>query len=258
MSNPSDPQAGYVHKVREETRKYLQDLLTENERLRTAAAAVEAENRRLEESLATLEKDLGSRREEQQRLEHQLNEIQNENRRFAEQYVEIEQQNSNLANLYVASYRLHGTLDRTEVLSVIQEILINLVGSEEIALFEVPSEGHCLKLQSSFGIDPSAFQDMRLDRGIIGWSAATGGSFLTGMESPAAPLPLERYLTATVPLKLADRTIGVIAVFRLLGQKAGICDLDREMFDLLATHAATALYCATLHADKGRTVPIAG
>jgi hypothetical protein len=49
-------------------------------------------------------------------------------------------------------------------------------------------------------------------------------------------------------LTLDGRVTGAIAIFKLLPQKAGIEDLDREIFELLATHAATALYCTGLHA----------
>ena len=45
-------------------------------------------------------------------------------------YVEIEEENNNLANLYVASYQLHSTLDSSEVLKVVLEIVINLIGAE--------------------------------------------------------------------------------------------------------------------------------
>jgi hypothetical protein len=44
---------------------------------------------------------------------------------------------------------------------------------------------------------------------------------------------------------------GAIALFRLLPQKSGIEAVDRELFELLATHAATALHCARLHARQG-------
>jgi hypothetical protein len=49
-------------------------------------------------------------------------------------------------------------------------------------------------------------------------------------------------------LSLDGRVTGAIAIFRLLPQKAGIEDVDRELFGLLATHAAVALYCSALHA----------
>ena len=53
---------------------------------------------------------------------------------------------------------------------------------------------------------------------------------------------------ACVPLKLDDKVTGVIAIFGLLPQKGGIEELDRELFDLLATQAAFARYCTGLHA----------
>ena len=44
-------------------------------------------------------------------------------------------------------------------------------------------------------------------------------------------------------MKLEDRVTGAIALFRLLPQKTALEAVDRELFDLLATHAAMALYC---------------
>ena len=51
------------------------------------------------------------------------------------------------------------------------------------------------------------------------------------------------------------RVTGAIAIFRLLPQKTGFEEVDRELFELLATHAATALYCTALHARLGAQVP---
>ena len=250
VTNSGDGQGAYVRRVQEETQKYLQDLLGENERLRAAAATIESERMRLLERTAHLEEELNGREHDQKLLKRQLAEIERENRRFSEQYVEVEQQNSNLANLYVASYRLHGTLDRDEVLSIIQEILINLVGSEEIALFEVSGNEPRLTLMSSFGIDAEQFRSISVGEGIIGGVARSGQAYLAGALPPESTTPAERWLTAAIPLCLPGRVIGVIAVFRLLEQKPGLGDLDREMFDLLATQAATALYCTTLHRDR--------
>jgi GAF domain-containing protein len=53
-----------------------------------------------------------------------------------------------------------------------------------------------------------------------------------------------------VPLKLGDQLVGALALFRLLPQKAGFEPLDRELFELLATHAATALYSSELRAAR--------
>src|SRR5882724_6618002 len=78
--------------------------------------------------------------DENNRLHELLSEIQEESRKASARYVEVEQQNTNLANLYVASYQLHGTLNRQRVLDSIQEIVINLIGSEELAIWELNTE----------------------------------------------------------------------------------------------------------------------
>jgi hypothetical protein len=49
-------------------------------------------------------------------------------------------------------------------------------------------------------------------------------------------------------LKLDGRVTGALALFRLLPHKGGYQPLDNELFDLLATQAAVALYCTSLTA----------
>src|SRR5215470_11850367 len=173
-----DSQGGYVRKVRNDTRKYIQDLLNENERLQVLVNTLQEEQTHtvgsLRKQVELLRVELEHNRSEETRLKKHLAETQAENRRFFEQYAEVEQENSNLANLYVASYRLHGTLDRKQVLEVIQEIVINLIGSEEIRIFEMQEDGQSIRLVSSFGIDPELLQQVQLGTGAIGMSAQTG------------------------------------------------------------------------------------
>ncbi|MDC4226127.1 MAG: hypothetical protein MPW15_18215 [Candidatus Manganitrophus sp.] len=136
---------GYVWKVHEETRRFAKDLLTENERFRTLVAGLQKEKRDFEEALSTMRAEIEHRRREEDALKRQMAEIREENHSFSQKYLEVEVQNSNLANLYVASYRLHGTLDRKEILSSIQEIIINLVGCEEFGIFDLDAGGECLR-----------------------------------------------------------------------------------------------------------------
>jgi hypothetical protein len=276
MKQNDQPMPGsYVLKVGEENRRYAQELLGENEKLRGLVAALKSEKQQLEERLqqmdrvarehevvrgllTTLETDkislLGQLRrvreeldrhlENQDRLQKQLAQVEVQNRRFSEEFVAVEQQNNNLTNLYVASYRLHGTLDRKDVLNTIQEILANLVGSEEQGIFEVTPDGTALSLVASVGIDAVQYREIRLGAGPIGRAGLSGNLYVVG---PDAADSEEETLTACIPLKLNERVTGVIALFRLLPQKAGLEAVDHELFDLLATHAATALYCTGLH-----------
>lgn len=161
-----------------------------------------------------------------------------------ERCTTLETEVGSLSSLYVASQRLHETLDRTEVLRAIEEILINLVGSEELAIFEVDARATTLSLISSFGIERERYVERPLGDGPLASAVRTGKTIVVSDETRSADEPR---LTACVPLKVRDRVIGVIAVFQLLPQKARLEAVDHDLFDLLATAAATALH----HAGPG-------
>jgi len=234
----------YVQRVREGTRQYIQELLTENEKLRLFVATIEGEKVRLEEQVGLLREELGSHQSQAVQLQEQLAHIEEENLRFSEKYVEVEQHNANLANLYVASYRLHSTLHRQDVLDTIQEIIINLIGSEELGIFELQPGHNSLELVSSFGIEPEHFRHIELGSGLIGRVAQTGETYLQESANGNGPLVDDNHLTSCIPLKVDGKVTGAIAIFRLLQQKDGLQEVDYELFHLLATHAATALYCS--------------
>lgn len=125
------------------------------------------------------------------------------------QLAELEQQHAHLTCLYVACSRLHASPDREDVIAAIHEIVINLIGCEELAVYE--KHGERLSLISSFGIEPG--------------------------NTPAF-----ENATAVVPLVLDGRETGAIVLFRLLDHKPGLEPIDHELFELLTTHAATALH----------------
>jgi hypothetical protein len=55
-------------------------------------------------------------------------------------------------------------------------------------------------------------------------------------------------------MKLDGRLTGLIVLFRMLAQKARVEPLDRELLDLLATHAASALYATRAYAKEMPTM----
>ena len=219
MNDASRP---YIEKVTADTREYVQALLDENQRLHQQLADLQADRERTTQML-------------EQAIE--------ERRAFSARYVEVEQQNTNLANLYVASYQLHGTLDRERVLTAIKEIVINLIGSEELAIWEVDRDFGALVLIESFGIDRGRWAALPLDApGVIGLVASTGETY-TGHNTKVHVAGREEPLVACIPLKLDGEVIAVIALFSLLAQKERLEAIDYELFDLLGSHGASALYC---------------
>jgi GAF domain-containing protein len=277
LKNPTADREAYVRKVQDGMHRYTQEIMAELEKHKRLLAGLEAEKRSLEEKaesvadlglantalraladslhgdIRRLQEEVTSLRavaelhqREHHHLEAQLDRVRKETERDSARYAEIEQQNSNLANLYVASYRLHGTVQRPEVLTVIQEIVANLIGSEEMAVYELSAGESTASLVGSFGIDPDRHLTVRVGVGVIGRAVLSGDTYVSEGGPAGEGLPQEADLSACIPLKLDGRVTGAIALFRLLPQKAAFAAVDRELFDLLATHAATALYCSGL------------
>ncbi len=179
-----DKNRSYVTVVREELQQYTQGLLRENEKLRAMATALESDKRRLELEIIEARVVLDQQEELRKATENfeaaraemltevarlvqardaatreldllrtRIGDVERENETYAAQYHQIENQSSNLSNLYVASYQLHASVERETVLSTIQEIVVNLIGSEEVAIFEFYEDAREFRLSSSFGVD---------------------------------------------------------------------------------------------------------
>jgi nitrate/nitrite-specific signal transduction histidine kinase len=171
--------------------------------------------------------------------------LQRQSEDFRERYQEVERQNENLLNLYVSGYQLHSTLDEEAALSVVREILLNLVGAEAFALWLVEAESGRMAL-----VDVT-------DEG----GAADGGQprlpteALEPLRAGESWFPRERRAgdpLCCVPLKLDGRPVGVLAIHRLLVQKPDFTGLDEEILGLLAAQAAATLVGARLFSRSGQ------
>jgi hypothetical protein len=202
-----------------------------------AQEPVDLEKKRLAAELALAREAIAHANDERERLRARLTEIEAENQRVCDEYVAIQEKSTELAQLYVALERIHGGVSRAETLSALQEIVINVVGSEELAVFE--RRGDRLVLVQSFGIDPEPWREVPADRGAIG-AAAAGMLWLAGRDANA--VRGEEDLSACVPLRVHDEVVGVVAVFRLLGHKPMLGDCDQALFELIASHAGLALH----------------
>jgi regulator of replication initiation timing len=246
MERDLENEAGYVQKVREDTRRYMSDLLNEIDSIRQKLIETLEHNCHLRKQVSYLESELATHRTKEDSLHQELSRIEEARRRYCEQYLQVEEQNNDLANLYVASHRLHQAFSREEVLSIIQEILVNLLGSEEIGVFELNGDDSALSLAASLGIDDARYRSVRLGDGLIGEAALSGETYISDCRQNEIAAS-ETGITACIPLKLNGKVTGVIAVFRLLGHKPALRAVDYELLELLATHAATALYCSRLY-----------
>ncbi len=231
--------------------EFTHDLMKENERLRFRMLELEEsgekefgeENKKLHKRIEELEAEIAE-------ILTRIRQVEAENQDFAARYVDIEQENNNLANLYIASYQLHSTLDFKEVLQIIIEILINLVGGEEFAIMLLDERTNELQAVASEGIDREEVPPVKMGVGIIGQVAKTGENYF--VEDVTSYAPDMQNPMVCIPLKIKEHVIGVLVIYKLLVQKTKFSDLDYELFTLLAGHAATAVFSSRLYSDSER------
>ncbi len=236
--------------------EFTTDLLKENERLRFQNLQIEeklkvlnssvGENGASEELLRKIKKLEDEKIEIISRIKH----VEEENIDFANRYVEIENENNMLANLYIASYQLHSTLDFKEVLQVILEIVINLIGAEEFSILLLDEKTTKLEAVASEGLVNADIPSFELGEGIVGEMAKTGDNyFIDELEGYERDF---NHPLVCIPLKIKEHVIGVIVIYKLLVQKEKFSDVDYELFTLLAGHAATAIFSSKLYTDSER------
>jgi len=245
--------------VNDRLRSVIAELKSNRERLQSRAERAEAAaadpasgtetpdqaRHRLEGELAAANEALELRSAEEEGLRSRLAEIERDHQRICDDYVAAEEQRSGLASLFVALARLHGSLDRREVLAAIQEVVVNMLGSEELALFEL-GPGERLRAVHSVGVDGSRLGEVAAGEGTIG-RAALGHAYVAGGDSRSE----DPDLTACVPIRVGSRVTGALAIWRLLGHKPFLTAADLELIELLSTHAGTALHAAGLHERYG-------
>jgi GAF domain-containing protein len=177
-------------------------------------------------------------------LQARLDSMLSENRRLSEEHVTTEERLSALATRFAAVASLHEALDESGVILSIQEVVANLVGSEQIVLLDVDTDAGRLRPVASSGVDAAPYAGLEIGRGPIG-GAGAGRLYI----APSDASPDSTGLTAAIPLTLGDEVIGVLAIFLLLPQRAALDAGDRELLELLGTHAARALLFSRLYRD---------
>ncbi|MCK5690129.1 GAF domain-containing protein [Myxococcota bacterium] len=253
-----------IYNLFEEGKRFTEELLTENEKLRMTVVSLQSKKAelgandkdvkpdipRMEKEIDVLVSENHQLMLENEELKTRFRSVEAENRDFADRYVQVERQNSDLINMYVAGYRLHSTLKYDEVLKICKEIVINMVGAEKFAFYLADGSGKDFVRVAEEGFPENAtsrdFEDLDLVHRVL----QSGELFTIDDENllehdGSAPI-------ACVPLKVGDEILGVIAIHQLLLQKEGFGDLDFELFELLGGHAATAIYSSTLYSRSER------
>lgn len=184
-----------------------------------------------DERVLALEEELAKVRSELERAERQA-------KNFQQAYAEAEAQSELVTSLYVALQRLYGNIEREFVLTALQEIVVNLIGCEELVIYGADKETKRLCPERVFGIRAHRIDEITVGEGMLGQEFAKQKIFVKADEGVDASDPRPEVF---VPLLHEGHPIGAIALLRFLPHKAGIDDRDRELLMLLEIHAANTL-----------------
>lgn len=167
--------------------------------------------------------------------------------RLEAQLADVETRLSDAINMCVVLERLHGSTDHAEVLRAIQDVIINLVGSEELCIYEPGEEGGWIPVQS-FGVGGARLAPVPEGHGPVGRAGAEGKGWVVG----DGPHPGDPDLTACVPLVAEGRAVAVLAIWRLLPHKPALRDADHHVLSLLGPHAGRALLLTAGRTGRAR------
>ena len=155
------------------------------------------------------------------------------------------------AKIYAARMRLQNTIDQADGLEAIREVAANLMGCEELALYKVDHSRAALWLYWSFGIDPNRYlvldaaKEARLSEVLNGTIAFAQA----GEESNL--LKIDTTVSAMVPILVSEVVTAVLVLFRLLPQKNGLDEADRELCQVLSGCAGRAIGPSPAKTHKG-------
>ncbi|HTN90385.1 MAG TPA: GAF domain-containing protein [Sorangium sp.] len=183
-----------------------------------------------------LREKIAAYRKERALLEARVSELERASRRLYASYVEAEAQSTHLAHLFVTVERLRAARGRGAIYTAIRELVESIVGSSELAIFELDEDGAHLQLGGAFGIDPTPYTRVPLACGRIGQVVASGQPYFSEGDVEESD-----GLTACVALTAEGQRVGALAVFRLLAQKPALSAADHEILRVLAAHAGAAL-----------------
>jgi nitrate/nitrite-specific signal transduction histidine kinase len=175
-------------------------------------------------------------------LEHRLRQLETENRSLSDLCNQLQEQHAAISNLYVAKHRLHASLDAAEVMRIVKEIMVELVGAKEFGIYLIDPRQRVLRRVSGGGTEKHA-ATVELGDGQLGQVASLGKPFYFegGGERPS-DVPL-----AVIPLRGETDTLGIISIWKLLPHKAHFGPVDHQLLDLVAEHAPAAMKFAHLH-----------
>ena len=177
-------------------------------------------------------------------FERRAAELEAANIQLTERALGAEQRLARAAQLFASVSELHSSNDPADVVTVIKEIVANLLGCEEMGVFEVWPLGPVFTYIDGIGLDADKFATLPPSHPLV-QAAFTTGQVVVPAD-PTAETILGRPAAAIVPLKDGATVCGLVVLFTLLRQKPVLEREDAELLDAVAIHGGRALINARL------------
>jgi hypothetical protein len=192
--------------------------------------------------------DVHALAERLRKAQDQVRDVLDEQTRLRDRVAELETLNSSMMSMYVAAFQLHSTLDPSEVVSVVEEILVNFIGVSSYAVLLHHDDGD-LRVVAQRDTDQFAVDDRLVPRGVIAEALVSQQMFVRTDAHRD-----DGGVLAVAPIALGRTVNGALVVLGLFAQKPQLSDNDVELLQLLSSHAASAVMSAQLYQRTERKV----
>ncbi len=168
-------------------------------------------------------------------MRHKIDVIQEEKEVLADHSHTLEEQITVFVNMTVTFQRLFSSRNYVEVIGIVKEILINLIGVEQYEIHVIDKKKNAFVLITREG---KKYKASKEDERMISNTINEGLLFVSDKKR----LQEKRIPVACIPLKIDKDVLGIIIINQLLSQKDQFTQYDKEMFELLGTYVSAALY----------------
>ena len=167
-------------------------------------------------------------------LDDLLQEARRSAHALADELEQVGEQHDLISHLFVGVAQLHASLKLSDIVAALAETLINLVGTEDFALFVRDGSGPRFEKLWSTGTNAAHLDGFVDGQGAYGRAVASGA------------IVYDAGSVATIPLSgsLSPGCFGAVVMCRLVGHKPSLTERDHQFLLTFADHGARALEAA--------------
>jgi hypothetical protein len=198
--------------------------------------------------------DLDAALHETDRLRAQVSTLLDTHRQLSSLLVAADTRAGGLVKLLATVRALIESRDAPAALDRLRDILMTVIGCEEFTIYSIDTRSQMLVPVGGSGTFFRAADSMPLHNSWLGGVVLAGSRLIVGDGTLLPREGRDSDVVAVVPLKVVDRTVGVIVIVSLLPHRAKLGSCDREVLELIGVYAATAIIAADRRA-RWRQLP---